>query len=302
MQEMDFDFLLDDRKQKIAQLYEEHNLAEKGYIAFSGGKDSMILSALVDMAVPGNTLPRVYANTGIEYTQQVNFVRSLVEKDNRIIILPPTKNVKETLDKQGYPFKSKFHSHMMYTLINSGKTDSVTNYFTSDKNAASICPKILRYQYTEPLPFKVSDRCCKEFKKKSFTSYARKSKRSVAITGMRSAEGGKRKNMGCLSYRNGRLKNVNPLVPCPDDWCDEFVKRFDITLSPLYYAPYNFKRTGCRGCPFNRHLQQDLDTLATYNPAELKAAFAIFRPVYTEYLRIGYRLKETPALQLELDL
>lgn len=45
------------------------------YISFSGGKDSCVLSALVDEAVPGNRIPRVFINTGIEYNEIVRFVR-----------------------------------------------------------------------------------------------------------------------------------------------------------------------------------------------------------------------------------
>ena len=57
------DFILEDRLQKIRQIigeYGEDNFA----ISFSGGKDSTVLSALVDMAILGNMIPRVFADTG----------------------------------------------------------------------------------------------------------------------------------------------------------------------------------------------------------------------------------------------
>jgi len=70
---MDNEFLLMDRIQKIQQVINEYG-EENFYLSFSGGKDSTVLSALLDMAIPDNTIPRVYANTGIEYRLILDFV------------------------------------------------------------------------------------------------------------------------------------------------------------------------------------------------------------------------------------
>lgn len=70
---MDNEFLLQDRLQKIRQIISQYG-EENFYISFSGGKDSTVLSALVDMAIPKNKIPRVYANTGIEYKLILDFV------------------------------------------------------------------------------------------------------------------------------------------------------------------------------------------------------------------------------------
>lgn len=61
------EFLLQDRIAKIKSINEQHNLLENSYLSFSGGKDSTILHYLLDEALPGNNIPRVYVNTGIEY-------------------------------------------------------------------------------------------------------------------------------------------------------------------------------------------------------------------------------------------
>ena len=67
------EFLLEDRLTKIRSVIGKYG-EENFYISFSGGKDSMVLSALIDMALPDNKIPRVYANTGIEYRLIVEFV------------------------------------------------------------------------------------------------------------------------------------------------------------------------------------------------------------------------------------
>lgn len=68
------EFLLSDRIQKIKSMNELYDLENNAYISFSGGKDSTVLSHLIDVALPNNKIPRVYLNTGIEYKSVVSFV------------------------------------------------------------------------------------------------------------------------------------------------------------------------------------------------------------------------------------
>ena len=68
------EFLLADRIQKIQSMNKLYNLEENAYISYSGGKDSTVLSHLIDEALPNNKIPRVYLNTGIKYLMVVSFV------------------------------------------------------------------------------------------------------------------------------------------------------------------------------------------------------------------------------------
>ena len=68
------EFILADRIQKIKSINELYDLENKAYISFSGGKDSTVLSRLIDEALPNNKIPRLYLNTGIEYLMVVSFV------------------------------------------------------------------------------------------------------------------------------------------------------------------------------------------------------------------------------------
>ena len=105
------EFILFDRLEVIKTTIDKYG-EENFYLSFSGGKDSTVLHHLLDMALPNNKIPRVYSNTGIEYLEIVNFVKEMQEKDDRIIIIKPSKNIKKTLDEVGYPFKSKEYSAM----------------------------------------------------------------------------------------------------------------------------------------------------------------------------------------------
>jgi hypothetical protein len=68
--------------------------------------------------------------------------------------------------------------------------------------------------------------------------------------------------------------------------------KYDISLCKLYQSPYNFKRTGCKGCPFSVDLAKQLDKLEALLPTEKKQCEIIWKPVYEEYRKIGYRLKD----------
>ena len=102
------EFLLQDRIQKIQQIIRKYG-EENFYVSFSGGKDSTVLSALIDMALPDNTIPRVYANTGIEYRLILDFVEKEKSKPHNweLIILTPTIPIKPMLEKEGYPLDRK---------------------------------------------------------------------------------------------------------------------------------------------------------------------------------------------------
>lgn len=288
---LDNKFLLDDRLQKIRSINEQYNLLDNGYVSFSGGKDSTVLSALIDMALPENAIPRVFINTGIEYKYIVEFVREWSAIDNRIEMIKPKKNVRQVLETFGYPFKSKEHSQYVELYQRSGDTKTVLNYTGRGDKENFLCPNILRYQFTSANKLKISDKCCKKMKKEVVAEWASENNKSITMTGMRQAEGGNRRNIqGCTIFAEGHLKKFHPLLPMEDEWIDWFVKEYDIELCKLYYPPFNFKRTGCCGCPFNTKLQEQLDILSVVMPEERKKAELIWKPVYDEYRRLGYRL------------
>ena len=68
------EFMLADRIAKIQSINKLYDLENNAYISFSGGKDSTVLSHLIDEALPNNNIPRVFINTGIEYKLLVSFV------------------------------------------------------------------------------------------------------------------------------------------------------------------------------------------------------------------------------------
>lgn len=299
----DYELTLFDRIEVIKKVNDEHDLENNSYISFSGGGDSVLLHYLIDMALPNNNIPRVFINTGIEYNEIVSFVKKMQENDKRIIIIRPKQPIKQMLEENGYPFKSKQHSHNLSIYQNSGMTKSVRKYLGIDKgNNMFVCPKKLQYQFTKDFKIKVSDKCCYKMKKEPAKLYEIESGRKIAILGLRSSEGGQRaSHKGCVVFdtkNKNQLRKFKPLNPITNDFKNWFIEKNNIKLCKLYYPPYNFERTGCRLCPFALNIEKKIQTLRKHFPNELKSAEYIFQPILKEYRRIGYRLKKHEEIKL----
>lgn len=297
---MDNELLLFDRINVIKDTINKYG-EENFYLSFSGGKDSTIVHYLLDQALPGNKIPRVFINTGIEYQMIVDFVKGLAVKDDRFIILQPTQAIKPMLEKYGYPFKSKQHSHNVMVYQNSGIGLSVKRYLgIIESNTKFRCPKSLLYHFTPDFNIKLSDNCCRKLKKEPIHKWEKASNRHIAITGMRNSEGGKRASIkGCiLTDKQGNVKRFHPLIKVDDQWENWLIKEKQIELCQLYTEPYNFQRTGCAGCPFSLTLAEQLETMAIYLPKERAKCELIWKPVYDEYRRINYRLNKVEKVKL----
>lgn len=287
------DFILQDRIQKIQQVIKEYG-DENFFISFSGGKDSTVLSALIDLAIPGNNIPRVYVNTGIDLNMVRDFVIELSKKDDRISIINPYIPIKQMLEREGYPFKSKAHSYWWTLYERLGYMPGVKNYIgIGEKTLYRPCPKILRYQFSEEFKkrMKISDRCCFNLKEAPLYNWGKRHHRPYSIVGIMRDEGGRRERSKCLSFEGKKLKHFQPMVPLTKEWEEWFINKYNVNICAIYKPPYNFERTGCKGCPFALHLQHELDILERFFPAERKQAEFIWKPVYDEYRRLGYRLK-----------
>lgn len=94
------------------------------------------------------------------------------------------------------------------------------------------------------------------------------------------------------------MEKFNPLFPVSEEFEEWLIEREHIKLCKLYYPPFSFKRTGCKGCPFALDLEEQLETMERCLPAERKQCEIIWKPVYDEYRRIGYRLKKDEQLKL----
>lgn len=200
------------------------------------------------------------------------------------------------LEEVGYPFKSKKHSHILSIYSKSGMNCITVPRYLGEREGYGNryrCPKCLEYQFSPDFKLKISDKCCVKMKEEPLDKWAKENGKTCRILGIMPSEGGRRATTKCLAFKNnGKILSFHPLAPVDKKWEDWFIAEYNIIISDIYKEPYNRERTGCKGCPFAIDLQEELDMLEKYFPAERKQCEIIWAPVYAEYRRLGYRLKQ----------
>lgn len=197
------------------------------------------------------------------------------------------------LEKDGYPFKSKIHSACVYLYQNERDRKMWQGYTGKRPETwhTKTCPQKLMYQFDDSFTLRVSDKCCFNLKEEPLKAWANKNNKIHAIIGVMQDEGGRRTRSGCFTVR-GKKITFKPLSIATKAWENWVIDTYNIRICDIYKPPYNFERTGCKGCPFAINIQYELDTLEKYFPAERKQCEMIWKPVYDEYRRIGYRLRK----------
>lgn len=94
-------------QQRIRDWVREYGL-DGVHVSFSGGKDSTVLLHIARGLYPD--IKAVFCNTGLEYPEIVQFVKTFENVD----WIKPKKNFKQVLKDYGYPFISKEVSERVY--------------------------------------------------------------------------------------------------------------------------------------------------------------------------------------------
>lgn len=250
----------------ISQLGEENV-----YISFSGGKDSTVLLHLVRNIYPN--LEAVFSNTGLEYPELVEFVKS----KNNVTIVRPKKSFKKVLEEEGYPVVSKKVSRAIRDLQNPTPNNvNIRNlYLTGITSKGYECPsrKLPKKWYKLiDAPFKVSEKCCDYLKKKPIKEYEKKSKKRPII-GTMASESQMRESeyikSGCNSFAEGKEK-CTPLGFWTEQDILQYIYEKELEITSVYgdivqyevngnilYKTTGEQRTGCIWCPLGAHLQQE---------------------------------------------
>ena len=116
----------------------------------------------------------VFINTGIEYKATLKFVKQMAANDNRFVIWTVGKDIKKTLNKVGWPFKSKEHAQKLYEWKRGCRSKSHMRYFRKLPNGFSPCPQVLMYQIQDDFDMNISHFCCfcnRFLKKKAVGSF-----------------------------------------------------------------------------------------------------------------------------------
>ena len=166
-------------KMRIREWYEHYN--GEVYVSFSGGKDSTVLLHIVRSMYPD--VEAVFSNTGLEYPEIIDFVKTF---DN-VTIIKPEKTFKRVIEEKGYPVVSKSVSNCVRlakkNIADGKETLRVRQIKGLEKG--SIYNKG-KWQFLLDAPFKISEECCNELKKKPMKKFNKKSGKVPFIATMAS--------------------------------------------------------------------------------------------------------------------
>lgn len=245
------------------------------YVAFSGGKDSTVLLDIVRKMYP--SIPAVFANTGNEFPEIVQFVR----KQNNVVWAKPRKSFSELIKEDGYPVVSKKVSRMLKDLKNpTEKNQKIRSLYMSNyalnkhgglrvkivkdgklslvKNNSFKLPN--KYKYLIDSEFKISNKCCDYLKKYPMKDYEKLTGRKPLI-GTQAEESKMRESaylqVGCNNFKGGKSQPLG-------FWTEQDILKYlydnEIGIASVYgdikigedgkYYTTGESRTGCCMCLF----------------------------------------------------
>ena len=238
------------------------------YISFSGGKDSTVLLHLVRSLYP--EIEAVFCNTGLEYPEIVKFVKDIPN----VRILKPELTFKQVIDQKGYPVISKSVANTVRLArknIEEGK-DTLRVRQIKGLEVGSKFNKG-KWEFLLDAPFKISDECCNEMKKKPFKKYEKETGK-VPFIGTLAAESQQREAVylktGCNSFNSNKPKST-PLGFWTEQDILQYIFENNLTICSVYgdiveesdmsgnksYRATGEQRTGCMFCMFGCHLEKE---------------------------------------------
>lgn len=276
---------------RIEELY---NLSEgKAILAFSGGKDSMVVLSLIKQCEEALTIDKgaivaLFCNTGMELQQTIDFVNWVNTNYYPVTTVKPKIPFGEVM-KLGKPVKSKFLSSSLQRFQAKGfKGKSYTKLINSEYSYQMYLGDKMLHLAHPLFDIKVSNECCNYLKKYPSRDWQIEHDYKGTLTGERRDEGGvrelaakRREKSGdrlCLRFRDGKPL-MSPIIDWSDEDVNEYIKQYNIPLSDAY-TKFNMIRTGCIGCPFSQDLEFNLKLLYDHDRPRYKAIMFYLKDVY----------------------
>lgn len=274
LQGLPLEVKIEKTKQRIIEWYEYWN--GQVYISFSGGKDSTVLLHIVRELYP--TVPAVFVDTGLEYPEVREFVKT---KENVVWLYPQKYNqktkqyerytFKQVLDDYGYPVISKEVSDAIYCARSKPDGHRAKKF---DSNS-DYCKKygkrydLSKWKFLLESDIPISHMCCNVMKKNPVKNYE-KENNIYPIIGTMACESQHRKTewlkTGCNGF-NKKRPTSQPISFWTEQDILQYIKEFNIPYASVYgeilqdekgkYYTTGCDRTGCMFCMFGVHLEKE---------------------------------------------
>jgi len=210
------------------------------YVSLSGGKDSTVLLHLARSIYP--EVPAVFVNTGLEYPENVQFVKSIPN----VTWIKPKISFKKVIEKYGYPVISKEVSQWLSEIATT-RSDKLRT-----KRLRQLSAK---WRYMLDAPFKISNKCCDIMKKNPAHAYEKQTSRQPLIGTMACDSALRQQSImlhGCNAYDMAHPAS-RPLSMWTEYDVWEYLRTFNVPYSEIYDMGYT--RTGCMFCMFGLHME-----------------------------------------------
>lgn len=274
MQSLPLDAKIRMTKFRIQQWYEafEGNVC----VAFSGGKDSVVLLHIVRSLYPD--VPAVFSDTGLEYPE----IKEFVKNHENITIVRPEKSFRQVILEYGYPVATKEIARKVQYARKGSKW--AKKYI--DGSAVDSEGRPSRYSVSKrwlklmEAPFEVSAYCCDVMKKRPMQKYEKETGRKP-IVGTMACESKIREQAwqrtGCNAFDSKKQKSA-PMSFWTEQDVLQYIKKYNIPYCSVYgdIVPTGEKvvnqitgeesdvlkttkcdRTGCMFCMFGCHLEEE---------------------------------------------
>ncbi len=216
------------------------------YVAFSGGKDSTALLHLVRELYPD--VPAVFNNTGLEFPEIVEFVRTF---DN-VVELRPKMPFHKVIERFGWPVISKEQPQFIYEYRTSNsKKLRELRWNGRDNGRSKISEK---WKFAVDAPFKISHHCCNKLKKQPAKAFEKRSGLHP-ILGTMASEGALRHQLKgeCNAYHQRRPVS-KPITNWSEGLVWEYLRHYDVPYCDIYNMGY--ERTGCVFCMYGAYAHE----------------------------------------------
>ncbi len=260
LQNYPLELKIEKTKLRIREWYEHYN--GEVYVSFSGGKDSTVLLHIVRNIYP--EVEAVFSNTGLEFPEIINFVKTF----NNVTIIRPKTTFKKVIEEKGYPIISKSVSNCVRLArknIKKGQNTLRVRQIKGLEKGSKFNKG--KWEFLLDAPFKISEECCNELKKKPLKEWEKENNKYPMIATMAS-EGGVRKEAylmtGCNAFNSGKSQ---PMGFWTEQDILEYIVINNLKIADIYgdiikddkglYKTTGEKRTGCIFCGFGVHLEKE---------------------------------------------
>lgn len=239
------------------------------YVSFSGGKDSTVLLDLARRIYPD--IPAVFVDTGLEYPEIREFVKSI----DCVTWLRPKMNFRKVIETYGYPLVSKEVAKRVYEFRNAETKNNVTNCLAyKEFMGLRKSPKGIsaynktKWRFLLNAPFKISHKCCDVMKKAPAKKYEKETQRKPFIATMACESKARRRSWllnGCNAF-TAKRPSSQPMSFWTEQDVLEYIKTFGVAYASVYgdivetehgLDTTKCKRTGCVFCGFGCHLEKE---------------------------------------------